>query len=276
MCLSSPAVPGRAGQLVWRRHAGRSGPSRHAIRATCMELLPLVEMHCKFELQEDCSNLRALMLRFDSEAALRSHDLGRALLQMMLDDDAGLEMPAHRLQFEARVNPFDAIRDRISAVDLAFQGLQPQVLVVLVCTCDYTNAGMRMAAYAVSVLLFSMLCATTSFQCKSSFGFHFCPHSVCSLFLASLLFGAFILRHVRACGLHCSLCFGSMPSLVGLHASFSPSRRFPLIQSAKPLHVVHCHSRRLLGGLDFTFNFCSTTGWVSLWQPCANIWLQLV
>lgn len=46
------------GQLVWRRHRGPNPPSHHALRGTCVQLLPLLEMYCKWELQEDCSNLR--------------------------------------------------------------------------------------------------------------------------------------------------------------------------------------------------------------------------
>ena len=73
------------------------------------------------------------MIRFDSEAQLQTHVLGRALLLMLRDDDAGLEMPIHRMQFEARVNPFDAIRSRLSALDFAFQGLQRHVQLAVVC-----------------------------------------------------------------------------------------------------------------------------------------------
>ena len=55
-----------------------------------MQLLPLVEMYCRWELEEDCSNLEALLLRFDSEAELESHELGCALLHMVRDDGGGL------------------------------------------------------------------------------------------------------------------------------------------------------------------------------------------
>jgi len=55
-----------------------------------MQLLPLVEMYCRWELLEDCSNLEALMWRFDSEAELESNDLGRALLFMIRNDEDGL------------------------------------------------------------------------------------------------------------------------------------------------------------------------------------------
>lgn len=117
-----------AGQLVFRRHTGPCIPSHHAIRATCMQLLPLVEMHCKWELEEDCSNLRALMLRFDVEADLERHELGRSLLLMIRDNEAGLEIPAMAMGSAAAASPFDAIRARLAAVDDAFQCLQAQVL----------------------------------------------------------------------------------------------------------------------------------------------------
>ena len=77
---------------MWRRHESASNPSHHALRATCMQLLPLVEMYCKWELQEDCTNLRALMLCFDSEVALETHELGRSMLLMLDDDDNGLQI----------------------------------------------------------------------------------------------------------------------------------------------------------------------------------------
>ena len=73
------------GQMVWRRHTHLPLPPRQVIRNTCVQLLPLVEMYLKWELEnctkeEDCTNLRALMLRFDSETELESNELGRSLL----------------------------------------------------------------------------------------------------------------------------------------------------------------------------------------------------
>lgn len=116
---------------MWRRHNSTSHTSHHAIRATCTQLLPLVEMFCKYELQEDCSDLRALMLRFDDEHALETDVLGRAMLQMLRDDDIGLHIypiPAH---LPAAVNLFDEFRVSLAAVDTAIQALQPQVHVAL-------------------------------------------------------------------------------------------------------------------------------------------------
>ena len=71
------------------------------------------------------------MLRFDSEADLESHELGRSLLLMIRDEDIGLQVPPPRVHFSTPVNPFDAIRSRLAAVDIAFEALQPQVHVVL-------------------------------------------------------------------------------------------------------------------------------------------------
>ena len=93
-----------------------------------MQLLPLVEMYCKWELEEDCSDLRSLMLRFDSEEDLESHELGRSLLFMLRDDDVGLHIyPAHGRNIH-RSNPFDDIMERLQAANLAIHGLQTQVL----------------------------------------------------------------------------------------------------------------------------------------------------
>ena len=118
---------------MWRQHGSSSCPSHHALRATCMQLLPLVEMYCKWELLEDCSNLRALMRRFDSEAALESHELGRSMLQMLHDDDVGMFVLPPRAQFSAPIDPFDDIKSSLVVVHTSFQALQPQVHVGFVC-----------------------------------------------------------------------------------------------------------------------------------------------
>jgi hypothetical protein len=132
--VSTTASP-VAGQLVWRRHASRSSPSAHAIRATCMELLPLVEMFCRWELLEDCNDLHGLLVRFDSEADLETHELGRALLFMIRNDDSGLPMSSPRVHPGAAAasvaDPFESVRERLSAVDSAIRTLQPQVLAFL-------------------------------------------------------------------------------------------------------------------------------------------------
>lgn len=82
---------------MWRHLDPACLPSHRAVCATCAQLLPLIEMYCKWELQEDYSNLWELMLRFDSEADLATHDLGRSLLLMLHDDDAGMQIVPPRV-----------------------------------------------------------------------------------------------------------------------------------------------------------------------------------
>ena len=67
------------------------------------------------------------MLRFDSEVDLGSHELGRSLLFMIRDEDGDLDgLPSlHRI--ERPSNPFEVVRERLAAVTLAIQELQPQV-----------------------------------------------------------------------------------------------------------------------------------------------------
>lgn len=122
-----------AGQLVWRRHGPPDTPSHRALRATCVQLLPLVEMYCRWELQEDCGDLNALMHRFDSESVLETHALGRSLLLMLRDEDMGLQVHPPPMNFLPAVNPFDAIRSRLRAVDNAFHAMRPQVCPVVFC-----------------------------------------------------------------------------------------------------------------------------------------------
>lgn len=117
------------GQLVWRCHARPPPPSHHVLRNTCMQILPLVEMFCKWELQEDCGNLRALMLRFDPELELESHELGRSLLGMIQNDDTGIDGVHRLLDSGVQANPFDDLRARLAAAEVALRDLQPQVLV---------------------------------------------------------------------------------------------------------------------------------------------------
>ena len=122
-----------------------------------MELLPLVEMFCKYELQEDCSDLRALMLQFDDEVALETHDLGRSMLQMLGDDDNGFHILPIPMQFPAPVNPFDEFRVNLAAVDTAIQALQPQVHMAV----DY------LFTFSLGAMLLLPLC-TTFFLCLHS------------------------------------------------------------------------------------------------------------
>ena len=80
-------------------------------------------MFCKWELQEDCSDLRAT----DSEAVMESHELGRSLLFMVGHEDVGFDSLPHLSPVEPRINPFEVVRERLAAVDLALHGLHPQV-----------------------------------------------------------------------------------------------------------------------------------------------------
>ena len=143
-----------AGELVWRRHADGTSPSPHAVRATCMGLLPLVELFLWRELQEDCSNLEGFLLRFDSEAELQSHELGRALLFMVRNDEEGL--PASSPQLHREVphhmvpDPFQAVRERLAAVDTAIRTLQPQVLPVIGYTIEFTFVENLLCTYRCS------------------------------------------------------------------------------------------------------------------------------
>lgn len=97
-----------------------------------MELLPLVEMFCRWELLEDCNDLQGLLERFDSEDELETHELGRALLFMIRNDESGLPTSSPRVHPEAAANnvadPFETVRERLAAVDSAIRTLQPQVL----------------------------------------------------------------------------------------------------------------------------------------------------
>ena len=99
-----------------------------------MQLLPLVEMYCKWELEEDCTNLWDLMVRFDSEVELDSHALGRSLLFMVRDDAAGLDILPRPTPLTTTANPFDVIRDRLVAGQ-AIRGLHQQVQLLTSLSC---------------------------------------------------------------------------------------------------------------------------------------------
>lgn len=84
-------------------------------------------MWLRWELQEECGDLHALMLRFDSERELETHELGRSLLCMLRDEQMGLQSLPRADVVPVRDNPFDLIRDRLAAAEVAIRGLQPQV-----------------------------------------------------------------------------------------------------------------------------------------------------
>ena len=112
---------------MWQRHAHLTSPSWHAIRDTCTQLFPLVEMYYKWELQEDCSDLRALMLRFDSEIELEAHELGRSLLLMIRSDGIDRDCLPGLVSRAVHPNPFDVVRERLHTTTLAIQDLHAQV-----------------------------------------------------------------------------------------------------------------------------------------------------
>ena len=92
-----------------------------------MQVLPLVEMYCRWELQEECGDLHALMERFNSELELETHHLGRSLLFMIQNDEIGFPAMAQVDVPQAREDPFALIRERLAAAEFAIQDLQPQV-----------------------------------------------------------------------------------------------------------------------------------------------------
>lgn len=121
---------GSTGQLVWRRHSRGPLPTHHVLRSSCMQLLPLVETYCKWELQEDCNDLRSLLLRFDDESELETHELGRSLLCMLRDDDVGVPvMPTHTYR-SLLDDPFVVARERLAAARLAISELQTEVHII--------------------------------------------------------------------------------------------------------------------------------------------------
>ena len=67
------------------------------------------------------------MRRFDSEAQLESHELGRSLLFMVRDNGVGFDSLPRLSPIDLPINPFNVVRDRLAAVDLALNGLHPQV-----------------------------------------------------------------------------------------------------------------------------------------------------
>lgn len=112
---------------MWRRHGLLVSPSHNAIHTATTQVLPLVEMFCRWELGEDCSDLRALMLRFDSEVELGSHELGRSLLCMLQDDNVDFDNVPRQTYTPLRVNPFAGVTERLVAAGVAIRDLHAQV-----------------------------------------------------------------------------------------------------------------------------------------------------
>lgn len=189
------------GRLVWRRHFGLPQPSHHVLRSTCTQLLPLVEMYCKWELQEDCSNLHALMLRFDSERELESHELGRSLLFMIRDEDMGFPTCPRQNVVNAPNNPFDVIRERLAAADLAIRDLHAQVhLLQLLCLHGRLEI----------------------FLCSPG-------QRHCGLYVAALVSGIRI------------LCWGVIPAFIGNVHTLSIPFAFPYLNPCPVSHGFACH-----------------------------------
>ena len=78
------------------------------------------------------------MLRFDFEAKLESHALGRSLLFLVRDGDGRLDNVSRHTQIIAPPNPFDAVRARLATIDRAICSLhtQVQLIVGFCCACD--------------------------------------------------------------------------------------------------------------------------------------------
>ena len=53
--------------------------------------------------------------------------MGRSLLSMVNDDDEGFDNLPCLQTIDPPLNPFDVVRERLAAVDLAMHDLQPHV-----------------------------------------------------------------------------------------------------------------------------------------------------
>ena len=180
-----------AGQLVWQRHLNLPPPSHHVLRATCMQLLPLVEMYCRWELEEDCSNLRGLMLRFDSESGLESHSLGCSLLSMIRDDGIDFDTLPPRMPIVAQLNPFDTVRQRLATTALAIRDLHTQVYLVLASPPSRVLPNICVLTFRVAVALFATLCI----------------HWVCNSYISAALWLPFQMFIQLQCQIICALGF---------------------------------------------------------------------
>ena len=141
-----------------------------------MQLLPLLEMYCKWELQEDCTNLWALMVRFDSEVELESHELGRSLLFMVRDDADGIDILPARVPIVPKANPFDVVRERLSAVGHAIRVMHKHVqLHPSLCTTyvDFHTQGGSFE-YVIHFLLFfqNAICSRTAWRSNNLANMH--------------------------------------------------------------------------------------------------------
>jgi len=122
-------------------------------------------------LQDDCSNLRQLMLRFDSKVALQTHELGHSLLLMVRDDDVGLQNLPPRQFAVSFVNPFDAIRARLAEVDHAFASLHAQVQLDVDFWVSVAAAVLQVVVPADAACMFAVFCLQHTLESK-----FFCAH----------------------------------------------------------------------------------------------------
>lgn len=127
-----------------------------------MQLLPLVEMYCKWSLEEDCTSLHALMLRFDSEADLDSHDLGRSLLLLVRDDAFQTDILPQCNPLPAPVNPF---RERLSTAALAIRGIRHQVHIFI---CVLRASSTVYCIYMWIAMPIKFLCASQYTNLRAS------------------------------------------------------------------------------------------------------------
>jgi hypothetical protein len=67
------------------------------------------------------------MLRFDSELELESHDLGRSLLAMVRDANEEFQGLPRLDSPIPSTNPFEAVRERLEATQLAIHDLRVEV-----------------------------------------------------------------------------------------------------------------------------------------------------
>lgn len=116
------------------------------------------------------------------------------------------------MHFDARVNPFNAIRSRLDAVDLAFRGLQPQVHLAVDFLSKSTIAGLRMMAFAMAVCLFSVFSMKKTLKCQIFLANILCPLGVIVVCAPSLLEVCIHLLLEYMFGLGSSFWFRSLPT----------------------------------------------------------------
>ena len=153
------------------------------------------------------------MIRFDSEAELETHELGRSLLLMLRDDDIGLHAPPLPLPLAATVNPFDAIRSRLAALDSAFVSLQAQVLPVVGYAAKFYRVCVLVLVLSNTMSSMTYLFVQLSFQWK-----YFFLDKLCRLHVG-LLFPPLPYRLLSS-SILCHCFWPALVLLLGLSADF--------------------------------------------------------